>query len=257
MNLLRKPEAEGRTGVRVGLGSRLAMFGLALVGLVGFEGCQSGCGGCGLTQGVTGFTQRVGQSVSNLGARVFHRNKYAAVDCCEGGTVIADPGMPAGTILPGPVIQSPGAGSTGTEVSPELTPAPTSKPSAPAVGSQGAVRSTPGAVNARMSYETDRPVVDGPRSASSSRNVAGAMLGGSASPAPAAGSNPLDNLPPVELPRDIARRANSAPVPVEAEALTPPTSARTGDAETKAAEPAKPVVPTSASAAEPPGAAPD
>ena len=225
------------------------MFGLALLGF-GIEGCQSGCGGCGVSQSVTGFTQKVSQGFSDFGNKVFHHKRASSGECCEGGAVVGDSGVPM-TVVPGPIMQGPVDGET-----PELKPinpgSGTSKSSVPGTGQR-----PPAGAN-KMSFETDRPVNDGSRSRGERTNVARALIPPIELPrgADRSATNPLDHLPPVDLPGEVTRKGATAPVPLEAEALTPPASAKTEakDAKPAASNSAARRVDLNASAVEPPSA---
>lgn len=185
---------------------------LALAGIVQ-SGCQSGplgrCGKCGF--------------LSGLRSRVFHR---PAEECCgpEGGAILGsevpiDSGVPVLTPAPGgllPAPAEPGAPQLEAIPSESLPSAIPGPPREPAT--QGAKSPT-----SRTNYEAYRPRYRS--SQSRSENVARA-LNSTPSPPPrsARGSDPLpvdaadllQNIPPLELPKDLSRGEPTSTVPTPA-----------------------------------------
>ncbi len=171
---------------------------LALGGLVQ-TGCQSGgCGPCG----------RIKRGIGNLRERVFHGR--ASAGCCGGAAGISEAPIEYGT--PAVVLPPPEAGGilpAPNDAMPDILEpaAPTAKPSSPAESSpsQGA-RSSPG----KAHYEAFRPGYGTPRPRG--ENVARALI---PNPEPTTRSargmavpeaaNPLDNLPPLDLPKEVSR----------------------------------------------------
>ena len=195
----------------------LALLGLALVGLIQ-SGCRSdGCSTCG------GFASRLTNEVQALGARVFNHHKGCGggLGCgCGGeeGTVI-DPGvtvvpggisMPApGTIVPAPAIESPPT---------QLEPIESSQPANPTSGkgsgtnssNPASTRSTPGGNN-RSAYTTMAPKAGASqrRGSDVARALHSSPEGSNRSGDSSASNDLLDNIPPVDLPSEVTRKAAS------------------------------------------------
>ena len=195
-----------------------ALLGLALIGLIQ-TGCKSdGCSTCG-------FGTKISNGVQSLKDKVFHHKKGCGGGCggeCVGPEGGIDSGMPIGApggmIVPAPgtIIPAPATESAPTQL--EAIP---SNSSSGANANPASGRAAPGG-NTRSAYTTMLP-----RNGTTSRrgtDVSRALLSspepGSRSLATATGSGTgdlLDNLPPVDLPAEVTRKA----VPPAASA-TPP-----------------------------------
>jgi len=226
----------GAPAIRRAVARHPVVFLALVLFAVGQTGCQSGplggCGKCGLGNRVRGMSERSFRPFK-------HCKKGAAGGCttCGGGSggteigVEAPPvqyGTPAvvgpatigpGSSLPGPSESFPSG--TGIEPIPSET-RPSANPGPPA----GATESTPSqgarSSTGKANYEAYRPKPRG------SQRRAGALarsLDASPEPTPrsAQGSspssadlNPLDNLPPLDIPRDVTR-GDSPPVPPAAD----------------------------------------
>jgi len=227
----------------------LALAGLALAA-IGLEGCQSGaCGPCGgasrIGNGVGTAFRRAGEGIRGAGARIFHHKSAApAGECCGGGVVAGGvvEGVPiegavgGGQVVPGPVISAPADESAPTLLNP-LPPA----------GSGGATGGgTTGGAGGRGAGNR-QSFLRRPRTIPTDNRGRGDNLARSALlPSDADGSargaggrdrpGPLDNIPPLDLTEDVARRASISPVPPEAEVVKPsvgerPASASATDAD--------------------------
>ena len=222
---------------------------LALAGLVQ-SGCQSGaCGPCG----------KFKQGMGNLRERVFPGRASSA--CCGGAGGISEAPMEFGT--PAVVIPPPEPGgflpAPSDSIPDVLEPAaPTAKPSSPsdASPSQGS-RSSAG----KAHYEAYRPRsrVGTPRG----ENIARALIPNSAPTTRSAQSsavpepaNPLDNLPPLDLPKEIGRDQPGAGAAAVPESAPPPDAATLPGASAKPEDPTDPAVPRPVPAAEVKSAAP-
>ena len=232
----------------------LALMALALVGLAQ-AGCRSdGCSNCNLgSKLTTGFNNGV-QAVG----RVFHHKDGGGCKTCGGsggeysgeGTVI-DSGTPMSApgsmIYPGPgtIIQAPSPESAPSQLEP-IPASPTSSTGASTTGGSGGSNAANPAssrvapANNRSSYEAyvprRRPSNELARALHSTPDASARSSGDS--------TNLFDDIPPVDLPAEVTRKAT-------------PTSPATAPAPVIA--PASPIVPTAAenhSAAEGAGAVP-
>ena len=214
----------------------LACLALATLGQVGCHSGPCGEGGCGtrLFSGVRSGFRSAGDSIRGVSGKIFHhknRGYASGGECCggEGGVVGGMvEGMPAdgsvisgGSMVPGPVV-SPPINEQGPTI---LEPAP---PIGSGTGTKGKTSSSVGPQgykdlgNKQSSYNRGRSIQSDP--SGRGNNLARAALKPPAdrSAGGASGrvgrSNPLDNVPPIDLDDDISRRAAKAPaVPPEAE----------------------------------------
>ncbi len=214
-----------------------AMGFLACIALLQ-SGCQSGpfsqCGnGCGLF-GPCGF-------LSRTSARVFNRSNKA--DCCGSGVVtegaVVD-AVPAAVVTPGVVnsfppptsgrvITTPGSTDSSTDLSPTNPIDPTAKSRVVTPPGNGASRSGSGPQGAsyqtrgqdsgsriarRRTEKTFTTTVTTPEPTARSAQVPG----GVGSPGQNAGEpDPLDNIPPLDLPGDVPKSSATPPAPPAAE----------------------------------------
>ena len=182
-------------------------------------GCKSGCGTCGLGQ-------RLGNGVRGVSERVFRPFRHGAAmaaPCCGGEMGTLSPGAPfgsgtvvspspMGSMLPGVSESMPnGLEAIPSEAKPSAVPGP--PPGTIETPSQGAK-----SPNGKANYEAFRPKYGDAqargnaitRSSRGSTEPTPRSAQGSA-PSAAAEANPLDNLPPIELPEDVTR-GGSPPV---------------------------------------------
>ncbi|WP_435007102.1 fused DSP-PTPase phosphatase/NAD kinase-like protein [Tundrisphaera lichenicola] len=249
----------------------LAMLALALIGLVQ-AGCQStGCNGCGLGglgSRIGNGVQALGTRVANTGARIFNHKGGGCSTCGDGGGyeegMIIDQGIPmapGGMIVPAPAVvpvPAPSLESAPTQLEPIESNATGARPANPTGGTGSAGRNTPGVKGS--AYEASAP--RGKVARGRPNDVARAVL---SAPEPARQASEssydsddlLDNIPPVDVPIEVTRKAVSlpeaapaheaAPVPAEAPSLVPTPSSPTIAPVTP---PAAPVTPPVAPAAE-------
>lgn len=183
----------------------VVLLALALVALTQ-AGCQSGpFGGCGSCGGrLRDLSERAFRPFRNLGARDA---------CCgtEGAIVGAPVTVAPSVVVPGVAVPS-GTGTTPAEPLPSngLEPVPSASPGPPASGDSTGSKSGAGKAN----YEAYRP---------SNRDSLNQSLNSTPEPTTrsAQGSslaqnepNPLDNLPPLDLPREVARADTPRPASV-------------------------------------------
>ncbi len=244
----------------------LALLGLALFGLIQ-AGCRSdGCSNCGLGSAIASGFQAVGSGVKAVGSFVFHHKKGCGggADCGCGGEaggyeegVVIDQGVagvpmvpgamaiPApGTIVPAPAIESE---PTQLQAIPNAQPAnptsgtgsgPLTSPAKPTT-----TRSSPSGTN-RSGYTTGLPKgAPVARRGSEADQAAFSSSASTARPNDRGGSiDLLDNIPPVDLPTEVTRKAVATPPAASTssgttekttETITPPAeklSAADGDA---------------------------
>ena len=194
-------------------------------------GCQSGpfsgCNSCG------GMSSRL----SNLSERMFRPFRRVGSSGCCGTEVVGGPAAPIGSAVVTPVVPVVPGGSAlppATEAgpsttSPSLEPIPDSStpsagpgppPGTGSSGSSGTSRSQAGKAN----YEARRPrsFLGSSRSQAlartldtnpvpTARSARGLGVVRRPGPPPGGDPNPLDNLPPLELPRDVTRPDSSPP----------------------------------------------
>jgi hypothetical protein len=203
----------------------LALLGLALLGLVQ-AGCRSdGCSNCDIgskiSNGVQALTARVTKHFDGC---------HGGADCGCGGETMVDAGTPVisgGMVIPAPGILVP---APAVEQPPtQLDPIPSN-----VQPSNGATRSTPSGAN-RSSYTTMAP--KGTTAQRPGTEVSRALH---SSPAGTNPTDPLDNLPPVDLPSEVTKNATSASKPTQ-----PPAQATT-------TAPTAPAAPPTANSAAPP-----
>ena len=203
----------------------LALLALALVGLVQ-SGCQTpGCDTCGLGS-------KISNGVQSLAARVFNHKSSCGggSDCGCGGSegAIYDSGT---TVIPGGMaIPAPGT----------IVPAPAieSAPSQLEAIPSSSIRNPPNG-NTKSGYTTMLPKGGVAANRGASTNVARALHSSpDRSGEPVASVDLLDNIPPVDLPTEVTRKALNtttgvgpattpavAPVPVPAANNAAPTPA--------------------------------
>jgi protein tyrosine phosphatase (PTP) superfamily phosphohydrolase (DUF442 family) len=221
------------------------------------SGCQSGpfshCGdGTGLFS-PCGFFGRV-QS------RIFNRSNPAGA-CCEPGVVSGTPveyATPGAVVTPGVVPSYPSGGATrsydssgSTDTSTELNPVdPNAKAKivsppgsgASRTGPQGASYQTRGSdTGARIARRrTDNPsrttVTTSEPTARSAQAATGAASGGQT----ARDVDPLDNIPPLDLPGDVQRSSSTPPAPPSAQPAAEPGHAAVKKPDLKNEAPAPP-----------------
>ena len=239
----------------------LALLGLALVGLIQ-AGCRSdGCSNCGLGSAIASGFQAVGSSVKAVGSFVFHHKRGCGggSDCGCGGEVggyeegvVVDQGV-AGVLMvpgamsipaPGTIVPAPAIESEPTQ----LQAIPNSQPANPTSGSgPGSVntptkptttRSSPSGAN-RSGYTTGlprgAPVV---RRGSEADQAAFSSSARTARPNDAGSSiDLLDNIPPVDLPSEVTRKAVATPAKA---AVPPPAASTSAGVSDKTTEPLTP-----------------
>ncbi len=211
----------------------LALLGLALAGLIQ-AGCRSdGCSTCGFGSKISSGVQALGDGVQALGSRVFqhHKGCGGGLGCgCGGGGgeegMIVEPGIqviPGGMALPAPgtIVPAPAIESAPTQ----LEAIPTNPSGGTGTGSSSnagpaSTRSTPGGNN-RSAYTTMLP-----RAGTAQRrtpDVARALHSTPDRSSDAAGSGDLlDNIPPVDLPAEVTKKAAAPAIPaVPAPAAAP------------------------------------
>lgn len=182
---------------------------LALVALTE-TGCQSMCSPCGpVATGWRGFRDTVSRPFRRM------RSAPASGACCgsEVGTEVAP--LPYGS--PAIVTPAPGSSSTvppgASESLPSaLEPIPQASPGPPPASSESTPSQGAKSPNGKASYEAYRPRFGDdttrPESLARSANPSPAPTNRSAQgsrPSSGAEANPLDNLPPLDLPKDVAR----------------------------------------------------
>ncbi len=244
--------APGRPGRRA---SALLMLAAAVLSQAGCQswssrsGCGDPCGGggCGGGGGLC-------NSMKSLRERIFHpRNTYIGPAVPVETAPPLEYGAPApGVITPAPVVTPGAAIPAPAETLPQqLEPIPRANPDQPSGSGSGtgAGATTRAGAAGKANYETRLPRYRSarPRNESVARaNVATpestsrSARGSAAPPAAAAGElNPLDNLPPLDLPRDDLARGGPAPEAPPAAApearTAPATAAAEGTAEVSVA----------------------
>jgi protein tyrosine phosphatase (PTP) superfamily phosphohydrolase (DUF442 family) len=208
-------------------GRRAAIGLLACITLIQ-TGCQSGpFGDCKLFSPCGFFGRTTGA--------VFNRNRATTGGCCGGSGIVSDGpveyGAPSGVIVPGPsapTYVAPGSTSSSVPDSSinELEPLPGATPKAklgpPSSSMNGGGSST---TPTRSSFNTPRM----PGSAITAKQGDSVSRTVSSSPEPASRSaqapitstatagwddrDPLDNLPPLDLPGEVTRSAATPPTP--------------------------------------------
>ncbi len=225
------------------------------------SGCQSGpfsnCGSglCGSGSGLLGpcgFFSRVQD-------RMFTRRNHAvAGDCCESGVITGTPvevATPATVVTPGAITYPPPGASRGAVVVPgpsdptDLTPVDPAAKSrvVPSQPGNGASRSGPQGAN----YQT-RGQDSGARIARRRTDSFGTTTVSTPEPTgrsaqsrnqgdqgdqSGALSDPLDNIPPLDLPGEVSRSKATPPVPPAAPSAAAPAAARPGDVKTESPAP--------------------
>ena len=202
----------------------VVLFLLVIVAL-GETGCQSSpCGGCGGGCGPVATTLRgIRETVAYPFRRLSGRTTSNSA-CCgsEVGTEVAP--MPLGTptiVRPAPsgTTVVPGASET---VPPALEAIPSAGPGAPPTSTESTPSQGVKSGNGKASYEASRPGFGDETSPSDSLarslNTSPAPTNRSAqgsSPSSTNEASPLDNLPPLDLPSEVARAdaATATPPP--------------------------------------------
>ena len=216
----------------------LALLGLALYGLIQ-SGCAfDGCSTCGFGSRIARGVQALGDSARSVGAAVFHHKRGCGggFDCGCGGEegLIVDQGVqvvpgamavPApGTIVPPPAIES---------TPPQLEALPDSKSANPTSGTgntpgkSSTSRNAPGGGTNRSAYTTMQPKVNSAqRRGSEIAQALHSTPAASNRPAdPNASADLLDNIPPVDLPSEVTRKAVNSAATFPAPAASPAPAA--------------------------------
>ena len=199
----------------------LACLALAVLGL---NGCSSDpCHGCGFGAGIGNSFRSATQSVQSTMSRMFHCKKCkghasaAGCDTCGGGVVEGVPVEGGATVIPGvPIVPgaAPSAPSKIEENPRILNPLPESSN-----GGRSSSSSSVGPSSLRPAGNA-MSAYDRPRSAESGARGRGDTLAHAAAADRGSASNPLDDLPPVDLAGEVTRRGRS-PVPAAAETIKP------------------------------------
>ena len=199
----------------------LALLGLALIGLIQ-AGCRSdGCSDCNLgsklTNGVQALTARVTKHFSGC-------QGGGDCGCGSGGETFVDSGTPVisgGMVIPAPgtIVPAPSMEQPPTQLDPIV---PNGQPTS------GSTRSTPSGAN-RSSYTTMAP-----KGTTAQRRGSDVSRALHSSPEGTNSSDPLDNLPPVDLPSEVTKSAipaakpNASPTPAPVPAAAACRTGRAG-----------------------------
>lgn len=188
-----------------------AALGLVAAMAVLETGCQSGpCGSGGGILGPCGFLRRTT-------SRVFNRPRGG---CC-GGDMVGAP-LESGTssvVIPAPAYSTPGTSSSSGGDAIDMDAIPRSRIAPPSGGSQGS------------------NVVPGKTGALSGRPTGDARLARGATAKSAAEPDPLDHLPPLDLPGEASPKAATPPPPPSVAKPTPDSQAQAGtDTKTRQAD---------------------
>jgi protein tyrosine phosphatase (PTP) superfamily phosphohydrolase (DUF442 family) len=212
----------------------VVLFVLALI-VVGQTGCQSGP--CGGPCGPIATTWRNLRETVARPFQCLHGTPTATGACCQGELGTAVTPLPYGTpavVMPAPPGTTTTVPGASESLPSALEPIPQATPGAPPASGDSTPSQGAKSKNGKASYEAFRPRFGDEtsppdslaRTLSPSPAPTNRSAQGSRSSSSASDPSPLDNLPPLDLPRDGARAdTGTPPAPQAAEREKKPTAA--------------------------------